>query len=340
VVLTIILKSSNAGGGFMAKSADKKKKGYWGRRGPFCLIKNFNCALASLEVFQDMIGRREDHVLKAFTGLEGGIVASGSTCGVVTGGALGLALMHDHVLQEKGIAAEAGVLSLIGEYIRWFEESFGSSLCRERSGVDFYTAMGQLRHLLPGDRVGKCLWHIRGAMRHLYTYQEKDLPRMDVKPKEIRREAMHCAVAVLRGIKNRTGIGNLLLERLSFIFDGGVGFQGGVCGALAGAVMGTNLLLGMNIRNSDYFQTLKAFVVGRINLLLDQPIGKPEPFGVGKNIVQRFREEAGATECRIITEKEFSDWTDFQKHLSSSDKCAGLIELATTEASNAIQRLI
>ena len=84
-----------------------------------------------------MISKREDHVLKAFTGLEGGVVASGSTCGVVTGGALGLAMLHDNVLQERGIAAEAGVLSLIGEYVRWFEESYGSSFCRDRTGVDF-----------------------------------------------------------------------------------------------------------------------------------------------------------------------------------------------------------
>ena len=51
--------------------------------------------MASLEVFQDMIGRRENRMLKAFTGLKGGIVASGSTCGIVTGGALGIALMYD-----------------------------------------------------------------------------------------------------------------------------------------------------------------------------------------------------------------------------------------------------
>ena len=324
----------------MTKSIDNKEKGYWGRRASLYLIKDFNCALASLEVFQNMIGRREDRVLKACTGLEGGVVASGSTCGVVTGGALGLALMHDNVLQERGIAAEVGVLSLVGEYFRWFEESFGSSFCRERSGVDFYTTFGQLRYFLPGDRVGKCLWHLRGAMRHLYTYQEKELPGMDVKPKEIQNKPIHCAQAVLRGIKDRTGVGDPLLERLSFIFDGGVGLQGGVCGALAGAVLGINLLLGMDIRDTSYFQTVKAFIVGHINLLLDKPIGRPEPFGVGKNIVQRFREEAGAAECRSITEKEFSDWTDFQKYISSSDKCAGLIELATTEASNAIQILM
>ena len=324
----------------MTKSTDNKEKGYWGRRASLYLMKDFNCALASMEVFQNMIGRQEERALKACTGLEGGVVASGSTCGVVTGGALGLALMHDNVLQERGIAAEAGVLSLVGEYFRWFEESFGSSFCRERSGVDFYKTFGQLRYFLPGDRVGKCLWHLRGAMRQLYTYQEKDLPMIDVESKEMQSEPIHCAQAVLRGVKDRTGIGDPLLERLSFIFDGGVGLQGGVCGALAGAVLGINLLLGMNIRDTSYFQTVKAFVVGHINLLLDKPIGEPEPFGVGKNIVQRFREEAGATECRAITEKAFSDWTDFQGHISSSDKCTGLIELATTEASNAIKRLM
>ncbi|MGP8154279.1 MAG: C-GCAxxG-C-C family protein [Smithella sp.] len=295
-----------------------------------------------MEVFQDMIGRREDRLLKASTGLEGGIVASGSTCGVVSGGALGLALMQDTMLQERGIAAEAGVLSLVGEYVRWFEESFGSSFCRERSGVDFYTTMGQLRYFLPGDRVARCFWHIRGAMRHLYdTYQKRNSLTMDVDLRKIQGEPIHCAQAVLRRIRSRTGIGDPFLERLSFIFDGGVGLSGGTCGALAGAVMGINLLLGINIRDTSFLQAFKSFIVGHINLLLNEPIDeKPDPFSVGKNILERFREEAGSTECRNITEKKFFNWTDFQKHISSSDKCARLIELATTEASNAIQSLI
>ena len=281
-------------------------------------------------------------MLQASAGLEGGIVASGSTCGVVSGGALGLALMHDNLLKERGIAAEAGVLSLIGEYVRWFEESYGSSFCRERSGVNFYTTMGQFRYFLPGDRVARCFLHIRGAMRHLHgAYEEKNLLAMDAGLRKIQGEPIHCAQMVLRGIRNRTGIGDPLLERLSFIFDGGVGLSGGACGALAGAVMGINLFLGMNVRDTSFLQAFKSFIIGHVNLLLNEPIDeKPDPFSVGKNILDKFREKAGAIDCRNITEKKFSDWTGFQKHISSSDKCAGLIELATTEASNAIQSLI
>lgn len=289
-----------------------------------------------------MIGRREDRLLQASSGLEGGIVASGSSCGVVSGGALGLALMHDNLLKERGIAAEVGVLSLIGEYVRWFKESYGSSFCRERSGVDFYTAMGQLRFFLPGDRVARCFWHIRGSMRNLYdTYQEKNLLMTDAGLRKTQGEPIHCAQAVLKGIRNRTGIGDPLLERLSFVFDGGVGLSGGACGALAGAVMGINLLLGMNVHDTSFLQAFKSFIIGHVNLLRNEPVDEePDSFSVGKNILEKFRKEAGATDCRKITEKKFSDWTDFQKHMSSSDKCAGLIELATTEASNAIQSLI
>jgi signal transduction protein with GAF and PtsI domain len=59
---------------------------------------------------------------------------------------------------------------------------------------------------------------------------------------------------VLKGIKEQTGITNERLENLSFVFDGGVGLQGGVCGALAGAIMGINILVGMNFKNLSNLQ--------------------------------------------------------------------------------------
>ena len=74
-----------------------------------------------------MIGKPEDKLLKSFTGLEGGIVATGSTCGVVSGGAIGLALSHYDEIMETGIPAQAGLLALIGEYVKWFEKKFGTS---------------------------------------------------------------------------------------------------------------------------------------------------------------------------------------------------------------------
>jgi hypothetical protein len=285
-----------------------------------------------------MIGKPEDKLLKSFTGLEGGVVAVGSTCGVVSGGAIGLALSHYDEIVEKGIPAQAGALALVGEYVKWFEENFGTSLCRERTGVDFYTIMGQLRYFMPGDKVSKCLWHIRGAIRYLYSFRQKELPMIEVQSDENQDEPIHCAQAVLKAIKEQTGIGDDLLEQLSFVFDGGIGLQGGACGALAGAILGVNSVIGMNVRKMKYSEIFKAFAVGHKNLLTNKPVEKPEPFNVGKEMVKNFRQEAGEIECRKITAQQFSDWPDFQNFISSSEKCSRLMEFAKDQASIAVER--
>jgi hypothetical protein len=97
---------------------------------------------------------------------------------------------------------------------------------------------------------------------------------------------------------------------------------------------------GMNITDMSYFQKLKSSGVNRVNILLKKPLGGPEPFAIGQNVVQEFRERAAGTECHEIIGRTFSDWTGFQEHMSSSDKCAELIEYAGNEAIRAIKKLI
>ena len=285
-----------------------------------------------------MIGKPDDKLLKSFTGLEGGVVGIGSTCGVVAGGAFGLGLSHYDEILEKGVPAQAGLLTLVGEYVKWFEENFGTSFCKERSGVDFYTTMGNLRYLIPGDKVGRCLWHIRGAIRYLYSFRQKELPIMEMQSDENQDEPIHCAQRVLKGIKEQTGIGDDLLEQISFVFDGGIGLQGGACGALAGAILGVNLLIGINVRDMKYSEILKAYAVGHKNLVTNKPVEKPDPFNVGKEIVKNFKEEAGAIECQTITGQRFLDWSDFQGFILSSDKCSRLMEFAKDQASIAVEK--
>jgi hypothetical protein len=282
-----------------------------------------------------MMDKPDDPILKSFTGLEGGVVASGSTCGVVSGGAMGLALSHYDEIKSNGLPAKVGVLSLIEDYVKWFDKEYKTTFCRDRTGVNFYSGMGQLRYLAPGDKVAKCMWHIRGALRHLYSGYQNDLQK-NVSVSDSNDNPIHCAEQVLNGIKERTGIANGKLEELSFVFDGGVGLQGGVCGALAGAIMGINNLVGMNVRENSYFQNVKAFTIGHYNLLRDKQIESPEPFNVGKQVVGKFLKEASNLECKAITGKRFSTWDEFQNYIQSSKKCVQLIELATDEASKQI----
>ena len=322
----------------MGTLTNNKTKRSWGRKASVCLFTKWNCAEATMQTCQDLISRKEDTLLKAIAGLEGGIVSSGSTCGVVSGGALGLALMHDEALQKNGIEAEVGLISLVRDYVKWFNDNYGTTLCKERSGVDFWSLGGFVRYILPGDRVLRCLSHISKSMQYLYESRGQDLPRIEVEEVDKQAASIHCAQAVLKSVRANTTIGDPLLERLSVVLDGGVGLQGGACGALAGAIMDINIATGMNLRDATYMEAVKAFFGGHKNLRANKPKETPEPYNVGKEVVRKFREEAGTIECHTITGTDFSDWASFQKYMCSSDKCKKLIELSIDEATRAIQR--
>ncbi len=285
-----------------------------------------------------MTGLQDNGLIKAVTGLEGGCVACGSTCGVVSGGALGLALNHESEITAKGLPAEKKVLRQVGEYVDWFDKAYGSTICRERTRTDFYSTWGQLKYFLTVYRMAGCFRHIRGSMRYLYQTRQ---PSMAVSGKTSGNRTggtLHCARAVLEGIRENTGIGNRRLENLSFVFDGGVGLSGGVCGALAGAVTGINVLLGLPVRHMSYWKTIKGFGIGHVNLLVDQPFGSGEPFKAGKQVVKKFKEMAGSFECRDISEKRFSGWDDFQAFVKGTSRCLKLMDFAVEEASGIIRQ--
>ena len=89
------------------QSIEKKRaSAFWGRRAVLNLFRKFNCPEATMQTVQDMIGRKEDGVLTAIAGLVAGV--KGSTCGVVSGGALGVGLMYADELQRNGPETVAG----------------------------------------------------------------------------------------------------------------------------------------------------------------------------------------------------------------------------------------
>ncbi len=282
-----------------------------------------------------MRGNRNDQALKSATGLEGGLVACGSTCGVVTVGALGIAGCR---LGHGGEAAQRAVMDQARAYVDWFQGEFLTTLCRERTGVDFYKARGQLSYLLPA-RVGRCLWHIGKAADRLWELTSRPVSDAAKGPPEASSDSMHCATEVLKGVRESCGVGDEVLEKIVFVLDGGVALSGGVCGAMAGAILAANLAFGWDIRDMNYATTVKEFVGGHVNLLRKHPhADKPETFAIGKEIMQRLQEKTTVLECNAITGKKFSGWDDFQTHLRSSSACRELIRLAITTASDAIIR--
>jgi len=58
-------------------------------------------------------------------------------------------------------------------------------------------------------------------------------------------------------------------------------------------------------------KTIKDFIVGHLNLLTNNPVGKAETFALGKALVSGFTSQAGALECRDIVGREFASRDDF-----------------------------
>ncbi len=305
--------------------------------GRLCLVKDMNCASAALEAAQDVFGLNDDFLLKAMTGLEGGVVAGGSTCGVITAGALALSQLWREETGEDPATSPA-LMELTGDYVRWFEGTVGTTFCRERTGVDFYTARGLIRYFLPGDRVLRCVSHIGKALAYLDKAGAEMVVRARDEQKDRPAAPRHCASAVLEGIRNRTGLGDRRIEQIAAALSGGVGLSGGVCGALAGAVMGVNLLVGMDVRRYGRVKIMRDFTVGHINLLIERPRWMPEPFGIGRQLVDQFDQRAGYRQCRDIVGRTFTGPADFSTHLSTSPVCRELIEFSSGLASAAIER--
>jgi hypothetical protein len=281
-----------------------------------------------------MTGQPDNMLIKAVAGLEGGCVACGSTCGVVSGGALGLAHDQEKRIDAKGGGAKKELLEEVGNFADWFGASYGSNLCRERSQTNFYSLLSQLKYLFTFYNMAGCFRHINGSMKYLHRNRME--PVKEEKHLQTKARPLHCAEKVLQGIRKKTDIGEERLEKLSFVFDGGVGLSGGLCGALVGAVLSINLLLGKDIRSASFAEAVKGFCIGHVNLLLDKPMGTCEPFQAGKQVVENFKQVAGSFECREIAGREFSGWDDFQEFICGAKDCHKLMDFAVEEASRII----
>lgn len=285
---------------------------------------------------QDLTRHLDDTLLQAATGLEGGLAANGSTCGVLTGGSLGLAQALAGQVEDAGKAGEAAGLAAVGDFVRHIRQTYGFDLCRQRTGVDFYTPSGQVRYFVGPDKIALCMNHISGAIKYLDDASRKGLSSRDIEKAPVVGLGL-CARRVLSEVRRRTGTGSARLERLSYVYDGGLGLTGGVCGAAVGAILAVNLAIGLNIRNVPYLFIFKPFLAGHFNILKKNPPKRLEPFYAGKTITHALKKQAGSLECRAITGQEFEDPKQFADFMAGGP-CDGYISLCVENACRMLEQ--
>ena len=150
-------------------------------------------------------------------------------------------------------------------------------------------------------------------------------------------ENLHCAREVLRRIRERTGVGDPVLENISVVLDGGVALSGGLCAALAGAVLAIHLLLGKNLRELSMPESYYTFFKGLSYLRAAEEQDADHAFNGTRKIAVPFEEKAGSIHCREITDRDFAGWDDFQSYLCDSGTCRELIDFSVSEACRIIE---
>jgi len=268
------------------------------------LFTTFNCAKSQLIPLQAMNGIEDDELVMALTGLAGGVLNNGSTCGVVVGGAVGIAMLRDRELAGQWtLEDEVQLLREVREQVNWFESGFRTSLCRERDELNYerITALG----LLNPQKAKGCVARA-GASMERFTGQRDSVEHGEL-PAEAANPAEHCAAKVLAEIRAQTGVGSERLERISVALDGGIGLSGGGCGALSGALMALGLRYALDTKNTEpdklknIYRAFDAEFFRKAILLADG-----------------FIKEFGALECSRLSGRKFTNWNEFSGFRNSA----------------------
>lgn len=256
---------------------------------------------------------------------------------------MALALGHLADLLEGDAARKEALYGRMREYALWFEENFGSTLCRERCGVDLTRVAGFLDYILTGKVFTRCVAHVGKAVMKLIEMVNRPLPEGEGAGDASRvegaepagRAAGCCAADVLRGIREATGTGSLYLEILSISFDGGIGLSGGLCGALAGALLPLGAVWGIDPKEEGIAGTVRAFLRGHFNLYTGK--GERELWAVANPLVREFRRRFASLECRDLTGRSFASGVELEAFVAASPRCAEVKEWCREKAVEALR---
>jgi hypothetical protein len=297
------------------------------------VFKYANCVQATFGTMSGYLGVTERTAMKASCPLDAGGVSWGSTCGVVTGGCLSIVLAHmADALLENGAKGEA-LYGRLREYTSWFEREFGSTLCRERSGVEVSEIAGRSRYVFTGKAVNRCLQHIGAAVTSLIAFANRPLDdgvEVGLVDRRLASSGGYCAAEVMRGVRAGTGYGSLFLEQLSLALDGGIGLSGGLCGALAGALLPLGLVWGIDPREESVAGTFIPTLRGYVNICMHRR--EPELWSLADNLMHEFQDRYGSLECGDIVKRSFDGGRDLAEFVTGSSLCAGIKEWCARRA--------
>lgn len=265
------------------------------KKSKILLFKTLNCCESQIVPIQALYDITNTNFAKSVTGLAGGINNSGSTCGAIFGGSLNLAIMHRASSQSWDISNEIDLIRDVQKFVKSFEQKFGSSLCRERTGLNLKKLSGKIGLLIPSKAKGcvkQTVWTMNYVSESKISSSDSSINSID-----------HCSSSIFDEIKKRTGISDSYLQQLSTGLSGGIGLSGGGCAALSSGIM----LLGLKYGNKNLEDGEKR-----------SPLrwSPPEFVKYANKLIKLFKKKFKSLECRDITNTTFEDIENFNTYRS------------------------
>jgi C_GCAxxG_C_C family probable redox protein len=95
------------------------------------------CCQGILLTFQELLGMEDELTFKAAGFLSAGVAICQKTCGALLGGQMVLGMKYGRSRLEEGPAPLFEKLEYAQKLVSNFERKFGSTECRDISGIDF-----------------------------------------------------------------------------------------------------------------------------------------------------------------------------------------------------------
>lgn len=305
------------------------------RRASANLLRMGHCAPSIMQTLVDLsppapTDADNEWLVKLSAGMPGGIGNTGFECGGVTAPLVMLGLRYGRTEMRHGLPV---VFDKGHELCRRFASCNGTLLCSEIRGNDRIPTRCSgvvkrsprlFEEVASTESTGAIPSQARHAYRRVYAH--------------FTTTGFHCSHAVFEELRDIVPLTPDLLDGTAG-FVGGTLFRGMTCSAFTAGVMAVGLRLGEIEQSRLRVLRMIALMVIGGNALAD-PINKFNPImNTGTRMSEWFTQEFGSTQCRAITQCDFSSQADVTRYVESdcATKCATIAQKVADKVRKVIE---
>lgn len=300
------------------------------RRGLGNLLRMGHCAPAIVQTILDTEKTDARWLVRAAAGLPGGIGNTGCECGGLTAPLLLLGLHHAADPLQNGLP----VTTLKGhQLVRTFTACHGTTQCCRIRG---------------DQRVPlRCIGVVRRAAEQYAVVASDDsgigldAERVNAYARlqaHLSEQKFHCALAVLDELPEVITVKPAVRDATA-AFSGGTIFLGMTCSALTAGVVALGLAVGRIENSRARVLRMIGLMAAGGNAFADDVNEFNRVMNLGHRLAESFTASFGSTQCRAITQCDFSTAAGVQQYIECNGivRCRGIARGVAAEVRRMIE---